>query len=120
MAVPTPTRTVTPPTDTSVGSYFEWFERARAHQRDVARSELEDRNATAIAIFNDRATARVNDVASVLLRDAVLWGLAAEQGEVLTEGPRRLLEAFSYADGPATAESQALEAVALLGWTELR
>jgi Protein of unknown function DUF262 len=52
---------------------------------EVTRSRLKNSDADhsglaqglLIAVLNDRATARVNDVASVLLRDAALWGLSA-------------------------------------------
>jgi hypothetical protein len=101
-------------------SYLEWFERTRGQQRELARRDPEDRSALAVSVFNDRATARVNDVSSVLLRDAVLWALAAKQGDATATGPRSLLAAFAEADGPATAESRVLETITRLRWAQLR
>jgi hypothetical protein len=103
-----------------LGDFLEWFERTRGEQRERARHDADDRNAIAVTVFNDRASARVNDVSSVLLRDAVLWALTAGRGLSTAAAPRSFLEAFAEADGPAAAESEVLEVVSRLDWAALR
>ena len=100
--------------------YIGWFERVRSQQREMARRDPGDANAVAVSVFNDRATARVNDVASVILRDAILWALAASTGEVDTVGPTALRRALDGAEGSAAAESAVLETVAELDWADMK
>lgn len=99
--------------------YFGWFERARTSQRELPRPDLDDPTALALAVFNDRATARVNDVSSVVLRDSILWALSPERGKASSTTPAELWQALCDADGPRSAEDLVLEATERVGWVAL-
>jgi hypothetical protein len=73
------------------------------------------------AIFNDRATSRVNDVASVLLRDATLWILFQTELGARTPKEVDVLASAATADIPLFELEDALIAsVVAAGWSTLR
>lgn len=100
-------------------AYFEWFERGR-HEREAGPRESADPSAVAFDVFNDRATARVNDVSSVLLRDSILWALKRANGDLGLDSSGALWAALQDADGLAAAEARVLHAVTQLEWANLR
>lgn len=105
--------------------YFDWFERFRAHQREMARQDPDDPLVVAVTIFNNRATARVNDVSSVLLRDVILWALSVREAEPWWPAASPLWDALQ--DGhaldedeqPRSAEERVLDVANGLGWANL-
>lgn len=75
--------------------------------------------AVAFAVLNDRATSRVNDVSSVLLRDAVLWALYSEWYGVAVPAMRMLAGVLFGAGSERRAEADLLEVASLEGWSRL-
>jgi Protein of unknown function DUF262 len=99
--------------------YFEWFE----HTRVLARSSetnLSTVDRVGFAVFNDRATARVNDVSSVVLRDVVLWALPRKSwpgsGEAET---RAFRSALRGKESTRAAEAALSEVADDLEWPDL-
>lgn len=101
-------------------SFFEWFERRRAERRPSAGQHSDDPEALGIRVFNDRATARVNDVSSVLLRDYVLWAVSTHRRMGVAIGVPMLWEALERAHDPVAAEALLLETGQLIDWARFR
>jgi hypothetical protein len=57
--------------------------RTALKRSEVSIEQLGIQEGRLLSIFNDRATARVNDVSSVLLRDMVIWLMYAERSGVV-------------------------------------
>lgn len=73
----------------------------------------------AYSILNDRATSRVNDVSSVILRDVVLWALYCDWHPCDAQAPRLFSDSLRTATTPRDAEQLLLEAVATSSWSSL-
>jgi hypothetical protein len=97
-----------------LGRFFFTFEHSREDFRDTGGQAESTRNppefpAILLAVYNDRASARVADVTSVLARDVVLWLTFAlysrnKRWEVVPPEPKR----------------QAFSAVSESGWSPIR
>ncbi|MDQ8183797.1 DUF262 domain-containing protein [Pelagicoccus sp. SDUM812005] len=62
------------PCERVLGEYMNWFESMRISMKGRGAESGQETQAC-LAIFNDRASSRVADVSSVVIRDLVLWGL---------------------------------------------
>lgn len=69
------------PDENAIGRYMSWFEELRVSLKGFD-TETQRGRQTYVAIFNDRASSRVSDVSSVVIRDLVLWGLVEQDPSV--------------------------------------
>jgi hypothetical protein len=93
-------------------AFLHWVELARLGSRHPAHPTAEsssDPVNLVLSLFNDRATSRVNDVSSVLIRDAALWALASERSERVVK----------RASNRNEAEEALLRRVSEIGWARL-
>jgi hypothetical protein len=99
--------------------YLGWFERTRVMARS-SDTQLPPPDLVGLAVFNDRATARVNDVSSVVLRDAVLWALAREPWPGSTEAESQAFRAaLDGKESMRAAEAALTEVADDLEWPDL-
>ncbi len=99
--------------------YLGWFERTRVIARS-SDTQLPATDLVGLAVFNDRATARVNDVSSVVLRDAVLWALAREPWPGSTEAESQAFRAALHGkESTRAAEAALTETADDLEWPDL-
>lgn len=93
-------------------------ERTRAsRKRTSSEGSLRSFENRLFEILNDRATSRVNDVSSVVLRDVVLWAFYIEShpGASLPE-LNAILESAGRAEALGELESSLLRAAESVGW----
>lgn len=95
--------------DEALSRYLEFFQKARdvavhspARKAESQVGPIQDW--TLFAVYESRSTARVADISSVILRDAIIW-LVFEQFAYVTNEPKlldsHLLEPLHAAVGPA-------------------
>jgi hypothetical protein len=104
--------------------FVERVETARnRYRRGVVKQDTlvgADSQAPLLSILDDRATARVNDAASVILRDCVLWILyVTDEEDVPLPGVDALVRASRPARNQYETETALLEAAANTGWDRL-
>lgn len=83
-----------------LGRYLEWLEDSRTSMKGLGR-EFNGEQAANIALFNDRASSRVADVSSVVIRDLVVWALMeyAPMKQELIRDSKDLAERVRQANG---------------------
>lgn len=74
----------------------------------------------AFLILNDRASARVNDVSSVLLRDCSLWALSCRWHGCIDDRAQRFVELLDNDSSLPVAEQRLLEVATESDWARLR
>jgi hypothetical protein len=74
----------------------------------------------AYGILNDRATSRVNDVSSVLLRDSVLWSLYCLWQDCQFDAPQQFIEVLLANSPVGDAEYRLLSIIGDTHWSSLR
>lgn len=74
----------------------------------------------AYAVLNDRATSRVNDVSSVLLRDCILWALFCRWHDCRFDIASRFAKHIATASSVREAEAGLLSMSGDTGWSSLR
>lgn len=107
-----------------LNEFFAWVEITRANRKQPhsppSRVVGADVELLLFPVLNDRAAARVNDVSSVLLRDAILWALLAFTHPGGDSPERRLLEAGRTGQSTRESEERLLLTVEAEGWDQLR
>lgn len=103
--------------------FLHWVEVTRLGYRHTARPTAAfspDSTSLVLSLFNDRATSRVNDVSSVLIRDAALWILASQRSErVAVPESAEFLSAVEMASTQNEAEEGLLRRAVETGWASL-
>jgi hypothetical protein len=110
---------------TELDRFVTHIESTRTRARHMQSDRLSSSNGSVarvlLPILNDRASARVNDVTSVVLRDVILWTLYTVDGFGRgTRGIEHLADAAARADSPQDAEDLLLAAAAEADWEKLR
>jgi hypothetical protein len=114
-----------------LSNYISLFETARTHVRvlpigQAAHVQLPsfgvDESGHLLRIYNDRASARVADVSSVLLRDLILWLGFAGIGPAVRRKSPRATKAWSLASPGSfrDAEQELLLAASESDWGSIR
>ena len=108
--------------ESSFGDFIVAVEAKRSAERRPSSDRLHLLNEfeqRALQVFNDRASARVNDVSSVILRDVILWCLWALDGRETWDSLNELF-LYSQNSSPETDIEQALlRAAEECGWGSL-
>lgn len=86
---------------------------------DSSAADPQGANSRFLVLLNDRATSRVNDVSSVVVRDAILWTLWHRSFGSPFDALRTMGIAIERAEGGKRAESALLEAAGAAHWGEL-
>ena len=103
--------------------YVDRIERGRSRARHGEQASIQGNGRVErvlLPVLNDRASARVNDVTSVILRDAILWTVYVIEG--FAEGPRgvgTLVGAAKTAEDPREAEDRLINAATRGNWGKL-
>ncbi len=94
------------------------MKRSRSEIPEPQIAEIRDERA-ALLVLNDRATARVNDVSSVVLRDCSLWALYCQRHGCRDSRPELFARVFSGGDVTRALEDEVLSAAADSSWTTI-
>lgn len=106
--------------DSDLGELIANAEFARSQSSRDSDPELSSTERSLIGVFSDRATSRVNDTTSVILRDTCLWGLAADRKAIMEGGPpREFAKAAQSVESPRTLEQTLLSLAARSDWEVL-
>jgi hypothetical protein len=104
--------------------FLYWVESTRTRRRHTHEPPDGVDDGVARLLFltlNDRASARVNDVSSVVLRDAVLWVLFASRAKgKLPPEVNRLARAVAGAKSPPEAENRLAAMAQKVRWEKLQ
>ena len=106
-----------------LGKFLESFEAMRESAADTKRSTYLVANclpvSRLVSIYETRSSARVADVSSVILRDAVIWLAYQELSQESFAGLERLRGAFTSTE-PPTEDDAFARRLLDNGWGQLR